>query len=200
MQPRADGCHPLDKRYALVEMAIKNLETGHFTNAQENYFAAPQVLNAQGVIQGHSHVVIEKLNSLDQTTPTDPNKFAFFKGLNDKAVNGVLSVQVDGGLPAGFYRIASINSAANHQPALVPIAQHGSLDDMAYFTVTAGGAGAGAGAAAGAAKGGNAAAAGAAAAKANAGKGKGAGAGKAQAGKNFGGRFSVAKGQGKNRF
>ncbi|KAI0628207.1 hypothetical protein C8Q77DRAFT_479082 [Trametes polyzona] len=114
-----------------VQMAIKNLETGHFTNAQQNYFAAPQVLNAQGLIQGHSHVVIEKLDSLDQTTPTDPTKFAFFKGLNDKAANGVLTVTVPGGLPAGAYRIASINAAANHQPALVPIAQHGSLDDMA---------------------------------------------------------------------
>lgn len=118
-----------------VQMAISHLETGHFTNAQENYFAAPQVINGAGDVQGHSHVVIEQLTSLDQTTVTDPSKFAFFKGLNDPAKNGVLSVEVAGGLPAGFYRIASINSAANHQPVLVAIAQHGSLDDMAYFTV-----------------------------------------------------------------
>ncbi|KAI0666278.1 hypothetical protein C8Q78DRAFT_984745, partial [Trametes maxima] len=117
-----------------IKMAINNLETGHFTNANANYFAAPQVVNAQGNIQGHSHVVIDKLTSLDQTTPTDPlNGFVFFKGLNDKAENGVLSVLVGskaGGLPKGFYRLASINAAANHQPALVAIAQHGSLDDM----------------------------------------------------------------------
>ncbi|KAI0651471.1 hypothetical protein C8Q79DRAFT_36991 [Trametes meyenii] len=122
-----------------IKMAINNLETGHFTNANANYFAAPQVVNAQGNIQGHSHVVIDKLTSLDQTTPTDPlNGFVFFKGLNDKAENGVLSVLVGsqaGGLPKGFYRLASINAAANHQPALVAIAQHGALDDMIYFTV-----------------------------------------------------------------
>ncbi|KAI0668897.1 hypothetical protein C8Q78DRAFT_215557 [Trametes maxima] len=117
-----------------IQMAIKNLETGHFTNAQANYFAAPQQLNAQNTIQGHSHVVIEAIPSLDTTQVTDPNKFAFFKGLNDKAVNGVLSVEVGGGLPAGFYRMASINAAANHQPALVAIAQHGSLDDMVYVS------------------------------------------------------------------
>lgn len=60
-------------------MAINNLETGNFVNAQENYFAAPQQLNAQGTIIGHSHVVVESLQGLDQTTPTDPKQFAFFK-------------------------------------------------------------------------------------------------------------------------
>lgn len=60
-------------------MAIKNLQTGAFVNAQANYFAAPQQLNDQGVIIGHSHVVAELLDSPDQTTPTDPKKFAFFK-------------------------------------------------------------------------------------------------------------------------
>lgn len=112
-----------------VALALNHLETGHFVNAATNYFAAPQVVNAQGDIQGHSHIVIEKLESLKQTTPADPVNFAYFKGLNAPAENGVLSVVVPG-LPAGVYRLASINSAANHQPALVAVAQHGSLDDM----------------------------------------------------------------------
>lgn len=60
-------------------MAINNLETGNFVNAEANYFAAPQQLNAQGLIIGHSHVVVETLQALDQTTPNDPTKFAFFK-------------------------------------------------------------------------------------------------------------------------
>ncbi|PFH54685.1 hypothetical protein AMATHDRAFT_52417 [Amanita thiersii Skay4041] len=122
-----------------IQMAINNLETGNFVNAQENYFAAPQQVNAQGNIIGHSHVVVELLNSLDQTTPTDPTKFAFFKGLNDPAQNGVLTADVTDGLPAGAYRLCSINAAANHQPAIVPVAQHGSLDDCVYFTATEGG-------------------------------------------------------------
>ncbi|KAM5545822.1 hypothetical protein V8D89_000860 [Ganoderma adspersum] len=117
-----------------IQMAIKNLETGNFVNAQENYFAAPQQVNAQGNIRGHSHITIDPLPSLDSTVPTDPTKFVWFKGLNEPDVNGVLSATV-GGLPAGAYRLASINSAANHQPALVAVAQHGSLDDMVYFTV-----------------------------------------------------------------
>jgi len=122
-----------------VQMAIQGMQTGFFVNAEANYFAAPQQLNAQGQIQGHSHVVIEPLSSLTQNTPTNPTKFAFFKGLNSPAVNGVLTAAVAGGLPAGTYKISSINTAANHQPVLVPVAQHGSLDDVVYFTVTANG-------------------------------------------------------------
>jgi len=120
-----------------VEMQIKNMQTGFFVNAQQNYFAAPQQLNAQGQIQGHSHVVIEKLTSLDQTTPTNPKTFAFFKGLNAAAVGGKLTADVTNGLPAGFYKLSSINTASNHQPVIAPVAQHGSLDDAVYFTVTA---------------------------------------------------------------
>lgn len=119
-----------------VEMAINNMQTGFFVNAQENYFSAPQQLNAQGQIQGHSHIVIETLDSLTQTTPTNPKNFAYFKGLNAAAQNGVLTADVTSGLPAGSYKLSSINTAANHQPVLVPIAQHGSLDDAIYFTIT----------------------------------------------------------------
>jgi hypothetical protein len=115
-----------------ISMAISNLETGNFVNAQENYFAAPQQLNQQGLIVGHSHVVVEKLTALDQTTTTDPKTFAFFKGLNAAASGGVLTAAVTAGLPAGVYRLASINTAANHQPVLGPIAQHGSFDDAVY--------------------------------------------------------------------
>ncbi|KAF9566107.1 hypothetical protein CPC08DRAFT_704189 [Agrocybe pediades] len=122
-----------------IVMNIKNMQTGFFTNAQATYFAAPQQLNQAGQIQGHSHVVIESLTSLSQTTPTDPKKFAFFKGLNAAANNGQLTATVPNGLTPGFYKLSSINAAANHQPVIVPVAQHGSLDDAVYFTVTADG-------------------------------------------------------------
>lgn len=115
-----------------IQLAIQGMEAGFFVNPNTNYFAAPQQLNGQGQIQGHSHVVIEQLDSLSQTKPLDPTKFAFFKGLNEAAQNGILSTTVQGGLPEGVYRLASINTASNHQPLLVPIAQHGSLDDAVY--------------------------------------------------------------------
>lgn len=163
-----------------VTMAVSNLETGNFVNAASNYYSAPQQVNSQGNIVGHTHIVIEQLDSLTQTTPTDPTKFAFFKGVDGAAVNGAVSVDVTGGLPAGTYRMASINSAANHQPVLVAIAQHGSCDDQVYFTV--GGNGAASGSAASSATGGAAAAASSSAA-ASTGKGAGKGGNKQKGGR-----------------
>ena len=115
-------------------MAVANFQTGVYVNAEENYYAAPQQVNGQGQIIGHSHVVIETLTALDQTTPTNPQNFTFFTGLNDPAANGTLTANVTGGLPAGYYRLSSINTAANHQPVLVPLAQRGSLDDAVYVS------------------------------------------------------------------
>jgi hypothetical protein len=120
-----------------ITLAVSNFDSGNFVNADTNYFAAPQQLSSQGQVVGHAHAVVESISALDQTTPTDPNKFVFFKGLNDKAVDGLLTTAVAGGLPAGTYRLSSIMTAANHQPIVVPVAQRGSLDDVVYFTVNA---------------------------------------------------------------
>lgn len=124
---------PASKTFT-VSLVVSHLDTGHFTNADSNFLAAPQQVNEFGDIIGHTHIVIEELQSLNQTTPTDPTRFAFFKGVNAAALNGVLTADVTGGLPAGFYRIATINTAANHQPVLVAVAQHGSTDDMVYVS------------------------------------------------------------------
>jgi len=117
-----------------ITMVVANFQTGVIMNREVNYFMAPQQLNGQGQIMGHLHAVVETLTSLDQTTLTDPKKFALFKGITAAATNGVLTADVTTGLPAGFYRLLSINTAANHQPMLVPIAQHGSLDDTVYMS------------------------------------------------------------------
>ena len=132
--PKNNDTIPANKAFT-IQMAINNIQTGNFVNAQSNYYSAPQQVNAQGNIIGHSHVVIQALDSLGQTTPLDPSVFAFFKGINGAAVNGVVTADVTAGLPAGVYRMSSINAAANHQPVLVAVAQHGSLDDTVYFTV-----------------------------------------------------------------
>ncbi|KAJ7071365.1 hypothetical protein C8F01DRAFT_1110232 [Mycena amicta] len=117
-----------------AQLNIQNFQTGVFTNAQKTYFAAPQRLNDQGEIIGHTHIVIEALTDLKQATPLDPLKFIFFKGVNGAAVNGVASADVTVGVPAGAYRMCSINTSANHAPVIGPIAQHGSFDDCSYFT------------------------------------------------------------------
>ncbi|CAE6421961.1 hypothetical protein ACGC1H_001807 [Rhizoctonia solani] len=125
---------PANKAFT-VKMAVKNMDMGNFVNPQTNYFGAPQQLNGQGIIVAHSHIVIEQIDSLTSTKVSDPNKFAFFQGLNAPAEGGVVSATVTNGLPAGTYKISSINTSANHAPVVGPVAQHGSFDDVIYITV-----------------------------------------------------------------
>jgi hypothetical protein len=92
---------------------------------------APQQLNDQKDIKGHTHVVIEQLSSINSTTVSDPTQFAFVKGVNTPAdQKGQLSVNVADGLPAGVYKLSSIMTSANHAPVNVPVAQHGAMDDQ----------------------------------------------------------------------
>ncbi len=80
-------------------------------------------------------MVIQAIPFLESTDPLDPLLFVFFKGLNEVADgDGILSALVASGLPAGFYRMCSINSSTNHQPVLVAVAQRGSSDDCVYVS------------------------------------------------------------------
>jgi hypothetical protein len=116
-------------------LAVENMATGFFTNAQKTYYSAPQQVNNDGLLIAHSHIVIQPMDDFASPAILDPLKFSFFKGLNDPAVNGVLSAAVANGLTAGKYRMASIHTNANHAPAVAAVAQHGFFDDMVYFTV-----------------------------------------------------------------
>jgi hypothetical protein len=118
-------------------MAINHLDTGNFVNAQSNYYSAPQQVNGAGDIIGHTHFTVSNVGSFTSTQPEDPNTFAFFKGVNGAAVNGVVSENVSAGLPAGIYRVCSMNTDANHAPCLVAVAQHGTLDDCVYVSCVA---------------------------------------------------------------
>lgn len=116
-----------------MQLAVKNMQLGKFTNADTNYYSAPQQVNNQGQIIGHTHMVIEEVQSLASTTPLDPTKFAFFKGIDNAAdADGTVSANVTNGLPAGVYRFMTIGTSANHVPFLAPIAQHGGMDDAVY--------------------------------------------------------------------
>jgi hypothetical protein len=136
-------CHPSESPKNLdtiasgetfnIVLQTKGIQLGTFTNAQKTYFANPQKLNAQGQIIGHTHIVMETIDSLTTTKVTDPTKFFFFKGVNDaQDAQGNVQVPVAGGVKPGVYRMCTIVSSATHQPAIVPIAQHGSLDDCIY--------------------------------------------------------------------
>src|SRR5205085_3874850 len=101
-----------------VDIVMSNIETGHFSDPENVYNTVPQDLNSHGLILGHSHVTIQKLNG---NSPPDAQKFAFFKGLEDKAdSDGRLTAEVvskDGkpGLSPGHYRICTMTGSFSHQ-------------------------------------------------------------------------------------
>jgi len=123
-----------------ISLGTQGMQTGDFTNAATTYFAAPQQLNNAGQIIGHNHITVQAIKSLTDTSISNPQEFAFFKGLNAPAQNGVLTADVTGGLAPGFYKCCSITTSANHVPVSGPVAQHGSFDDCIRFSVGQGNA------------------------------------------------------------
>ncbi|ODO02096.1 hypothetical protein L198_02827 [Cryptococcus wingfieldii CBS 7118] len=116
-------------------MALKSsgITMGSFTNAQANYYAAPQQVDQSGQVVGHAHVVIQAMKSMDDDSLLDPNTFAFFKGLDKTDVNGLSTLDISGGLQAGAYRMCTIMSSSNHASVIMPIAQRGAENTCTYF-------------------------------------------------------------------
>ncbi|WYZ36199.1 hypothetical protein EsH8_XI_000132 [Colletotrichum jinshuiense] len=124
-----------------VSVQTTHLKAGVFVNPTTNYYTAPQDLDSAGDIIGHCHVTIQEIGSMSSTTPPDPSKFAFFKGIDDAGNGkGLLQAKVEGGLPAGTYRVCTMIAAANHQPVTMPVAQRGAQDDCTKFEVGGGAA------------------------------------------------------------
>lgn len=118
-----------------VSVKVRNLQTGFFSDPALTYNAFPQELNEKGIIQGHQHVTIEFLGRKGTNMP-NAQIFAFFKGLNDRAKNGILSVEVADGLKEkGVYRVCTIMSSFSHQAVVLPKAQRGASDDCCRFTI-----------------------------------------------------------------
>jgi hypothetical protein len=82
-----------------VNLNTIHLVTGFFNDPATQYYLSPQTLDpSTGFIQGHQHVTVQPLISLSNAP--DPSSFAFFKGLNNPAADGVLSVII----PAGTFK------------------------------------------------------------------------------------------------
>jgi len=117
-----------------IDVKVIHFSTGNFDDSSTQYYTYPQTLDeSTGYIQGHSHVTVQLLGGQDDVP--DPTIFAFFKGLNSVAINGVLSTSVDKGLPKGNYRICTMATSYAHQPVLMPIAQRGAQDDCIHIHV-----------------------------------------------------------------
>lgn len=128
--PRNGDILPSDSTFT-VSVASNNFAGGFATNPGEAYMTAPQQLDRQGNIMGHYHLVIEQLSSFNQTTPTSPETFAFVTEIFTTPP----AVDVTDGLSPGSYRAFVSLHTSNHQPVMLPVSQHGSVNDAVYFTV-----------------------------------------------------------------
>ncbi|KFY93770.1 hypothetical protein V500_03542 [Pseudogymnoascus sp. VKM F-4518 (FW-2643)] len=100
-----------------------HLKAGFFVNPTTNYYTALQDLDDNGDVIGHCHITVQDIGELKSTTPPDPTKFAFFKGIDDAGNGqGHLQAVVEGGLLAGVYRAYTMIAARNHQPVNMPVA------------------------------------------------------------------------------
>jgi hypothetical protein len=126
--PKNAGTVIAGKNFTAV-VKVKNLATGQFSDPVGDYYDRPQELNGNGVILGHSHITIQKLNG--DKVP-DATVFAFFKGLNLAAKDGVLTQIVNLPVP-GLYRMCTMASSFTHQPVVMPVAQRGPQDDCIRF-------------------------------------------------------------------
>src|SRR5688572_24615890 len=82
-----------------IQVQVDNFAPGSFTDAQSTYYSAPQDLDGQGRIIGHTHVTVQDMGgNLTPNQPLDATSFVFFKGINDAGNgNGLLSATVTGG-------------------------------------------------------------------------------------------------------
>ncbi|KAJ7583252.1 hypothetical protein C8J56DRAFT_205185 [Mycena floridula] len=121
-----------------VTLKLRNFAIGDIATA--TYISVPQQLNAEGKIIGHAHVVIELLQSLNQTNATNPNQFALWRTLSAQTGQSdtvsFVTGGVAGGLPEGFYRLSATLSSTSRQPIVVSVSQHGAINDAVYFTVS----------------------------------------------------------------
>jgi len=131
--PRNNEVLKVGEKFTIL-VKVLNLLTGFFSDPVLQYYSFPQTLDKKGFIQGHSHVVIQRIE--DEDEPLDPRKFDFFQGLNFEAINDVLNATVEKGLEKpGDYRLCTMTSSFSHQPVLMPVAQRGAQDDCVFFKV-----------------------------------------------------------------
>ncbi|KAF8647745.1 hypothetical protein AX16_006580 [Volvariella volvacea WC 439] len=106
-----------------IVLAVNKLAVGQYANPETRFLAAPQQMDERGLVKGYASVVIERTEvrseNMTDTSPTnvpDPAEFLFFHSFNRLARDGRHITRMDGGLPAGYYRITSMLKTANHAP------------------------------------------------------------------------------------
>jgi len=117
------------------QIKVSNFEPGNQVNLDTNYLTAPQTLNGAGLIKGFVTVACDARTSFQDTTPPRIEAPAAFQASGARAQNGVVSLTIGGGLPAGTYRCTVTPYSTNGSPLITPKAQRGAMIDTVYIKV-----------------------------------------------------------------
>ncbi|KAI9143637.1 hypothetical protein BKA69DRAFT_1036741 [Paraphysoderma sedebokerense] len=128
------------KQDVIFTIRSTNMEFAHFDDPKTQYQFNGQILNAKGVIRGHSHLVIQRITN--PTSPPSPQErdLTFFKGLDFQPLAGspdTLRLTVERGnfTAAGTYRACTMTASSAHAPVIMPVARRGPQDDCIRFNV-----------------------------------------------------------------
>jgi hypothetical protein len=123
----------------IVAINTRNLDAGFFNDPNGQYYLVPSTLSqTDKIMQGHQHIVVQALG--DATVPPDPQKFGFFKGINDQEVDfGRQRLQAiilaNTITENGPHRICSMTGSDGHQNAVSPVQKRGPQDDCIRVNV-----------------------------------------------------------------
>ncbi|KAG0141646.1 hypothetical protein CROQUDRAFT_663542 [Cronartium quercuum f. sp. fusiforme G11] len=118
-----------------IRMSVRNFITGSTTNPATAYYTAPQQLGPNGIVIGHLHLIVDRIQRGTQQAPDISAKPALFKAVaNGADANGIISFPIDG-FPDGEYRISTLATSSNHAAIALPVAERGSMDDSIYIFV-----------------------------------------------------------------
>ncbi|OAX82223.1 hypothetical protein ACJ72_03430 [Emergomyces africanus] len=124
----------------VFKVAVRNIEMGFYTNSNVTYLSAPQSLNSEGFVQGHTHLTVQfmgsKTTGIQALDASNPIWFHSVNSPHPEHKTGGFSATLDEGLARpGFYRVCTLTAAANHQPVVMPIPKRGAQDDCTKFKV-----------------------------------------------------------------
>ena len=106
-----------------VQVKISNFACGCASDGSTRWLAEPQRLSHDGLVEGHLHVVVQKVQDL-----LDMTKYEFFQSIDEKQdLNGILTVDLknDNVIQGpGNYRVCAMLGTCVHATIQLPRSEH----------------------------------------------------------------------------
>jgi len=120
-----------------VQVKMSNFACGCASDSSTRWLAEPQRLSHDGLVEGHLHVVVQRVDEL-----LDMTEFEFFQSVVDKQdLNGILTVDLtDDNViqEPGHYRVCAMLGTCVHATIQLPREEQFAIDDCIRISVQEG--------------------------------------------------------------